>query len=57
MKQISVMMSRMLTDQEEKMWYLVWLVGFPLAAAFAVLNAIWYELKESDTQKKNRNSL
>ena len=39
------------------MWYLVWLVGFPLAAAFAVLNAIWYELKESDTQKKNRNSL
>lgn len=26
------------------MWYFAWLLGFPLAAAFAVLNAMWYEL-------------
>ena len=26
------------------MWYFAWLLGLPLAAAFAVLNAMWYEL-------------
>ncbi len=26
------------------MWYFAWMLGLPLAAAFAVLNAMWYEL-------------
>jgi cyd operon protein YbgT len=28
------------------MWYFSWLLGLPLAAAFAVLNAMWYELMD-----------
>lgn len=27
------------------MWYFSWLLGLPLAAAFAVLNAMWLELR------------
>ena len=27
------------------MWYFTWLLGLPLAAAFAVLNAMWLELR------------
>ncbi|KAB2704449.1 MULTISPECIES: cytochrome bd-I oxidase subunit CydX [Hyphomicrobiales] len=34
------------------MWYFAWLLGLPLAAAFAVLNAMWYELME-DNEKKD----
>jgi len=30
------------------MWYFAWLLGFPLAAMFAVLNAMWLELRETD---------
>ena len=26
------------------MWYFAWRVGLPLAAAFAILNAMWYEV-------------
>lgn len=26
------------------MWYFAWILGLPLAASFAVLNAMWYEL-------------
>ncbi|PZU88291.1 MAG: cytochrome bd-I oxidase subunit CydX [Shinella sp.] len=33
------------------MWYFSWLLGLPLAAAFAVLNAMWYELID-DRKKK-----
>lgn len=29
------------------MWYFAWILGLPLAAAFAVLNAMWYELLEA----------
>lgn len=29
------------------MWYFAWILGLPLAAAFAVLNAMWYELMEA----------
>lgn len=32
------------------MWYFSWMLGLPLAAAFAVLNAMWYEL--IDDKKK-----
>lgn len=28
------------------MWYFAWMLGLPLAAGFAVLNAMWLELKE-----------
>ncbi|MDB5774639.1 MAG: Cyd operon protein YbgT-like protein [Herbaspirillum sp.] len=28
------------------MWYFSWILGLPLAAAFAVLNAMWYELTD-----------
>lgn len=28
------------------MWYFAWLLGLPLAAAFGVLNAMWYELMD-----------
>ena len=38
------------------MWYFSWLLGFPLAAAFAVLNAMWYELMD-DAAKKHAQSL
>lgn len=26
------------------MWYFAWILGFGLACAFAVLNALWFEL-------------
>lgn len=26
------------------MWYFAWALGFSLAAAFAILNAMWFEL-------------
>ena len=29
------------------MWYFAWILGLPLAAAFVVLNAMWYELMEA----------
>lgn len=32
------------------MWYFSWLLGLPLAATFAVLNAMWYELVEDAAQ-------
>jgi len=28
------------------MWYFAWLLGLPLAALFAVVNAMWLELQE-----------
>ncbi|MFE3839488.1 cytochrome bd-I oxidase subunit CydX [Pseudogemmobacter sonorensis] len=28
------------------MWYFAWILGLPLAVAFAVLNAMWFELME-----------
>lgn len=30
------------------MWYFAWMLGLPLAAAFAVLNAMWFELVEDN---------
>lgn len=32
------------------MWYFAWILGLPLAAIFAVMNAIWLELKEDEKQ-------
>lgn len=28
------------------MWYFAWMLGLPLAAAFAIINAMWLELRE-----------
>lgn len=28
------------------MWYFAWILGLPLAAGFAVLNAMWYEMMD-----------
>jgi len=33
------------------MWYFAWILGLPLAAAFAVLNAMWFELVNDDKRK------
>jgi len=34
------------------MWYFSWVLGLPLAAAFAVLNAMWYELMDDEANRK-----
>lgn len=36
------------------MWYFSWLLGLPLAAAFAVLNAMWFELMEDDAIRHDK---
>lgn len=30
------------------MWYFSWILGVSLAAFFAILNGMWYELREQD---------
>lgn len=34
------------------MWYFAWLLGLPLAAAFAVLNGMWFELTEDEATRR-----
>jgi cyd operon protein YbgT len=36
------------------MWYFSWILGLGLALAFGVLNAIWFEILE--TQREARNA-
>ena len=36
------------------MWYFAWLLGLPLAATFAVLNAMWYELMDDEAVRKEK---
>ena len=38
------------------MWYFAWILGLPLAAAFAVLNAMWFELMEDDAIRRDRRA-
>lgn len=43
------------------MWYFSWILGTGLACCFAILNAMWLELDDSDntpiqSEKKNRKS-
>ena len=33
------------------MWYFSWILGTGLALAFGVLNAIWYEVTEMQSQQ------
>jgi cyd operon protein YbgT len=41
------------------MWYFSWVLGVALAAAFAILNAMWFELdadkKAFETRTDERN--
>lgn len=30
------------------MWYFSWVLGLGLACSFAILNAMWFEMRESD---------
>ena len=34
---------------DNDMWYFSWILGTGLACTFAVLNAIWLELRVNDT--------
>ncbi|MFZ3120897.1 MAG: cytochrome bd-I oxidase subunit CydX [Variovorax sp.] len=36
------------------MWYFAWILGLPLAATFAVLNAMWCELMEDDAVRHDK---
>lgn len=36
------------------MWYFAWLLGLPVAAFFAVLNAMWFEMTEDDLKRKQQ---
>ena len=36
------------------MWYFAWILGLPLAAAFAVLNAMWFELMEDEAVRHDK---
>ena len=35
------------------MWYFAWVLGLPLACAFAVLNAMWFEMME-DVDRRDK---
>ncbi len=53
MKKKSVMAAVIHISQGKMaMCYFSWLLGLPLAATFAVLNAMWYELAEDEVLKK-----
>ena len=28
------------------MWYFAWMLGLPVAAMFAVINAMWFEMQQ-----------
>lgn len=32
------------------MWYFSWILGTGLACSFAILNAIWLELRDSESE-------
>jgi len=34
------------------MWYFSWMLGLGLACAFAVLNAMWFELHADDEARR-----
>lgn len=38
------------------MWYFAWMLGLPLAAGFAVLNAMWLEMMEDEDARKRNAS-
>jgi cyd operon protein YbgT len=38
------------------MWYFSWVLGLGLAAAFAILNAMWFEVRDDDDREQAENS-
>ena len=36
------------------MWYFSWILGAGLAASFAILNGMWYEMRENDREVSAR---
>ena len=38
------------------MWYFAWILGLPLAALFAVVNAIWLELQQDNDRMDEDNT-
>jgi cyd operon protein YbgT len=38
------------------MWYFAWVLGLGLACAFAILNAMWYELRATDAAAQQGDS-
>ncbi len=38
------------------MWYFAWLLGLPLAAMFAVVNAMWLEMQRDRTLSEQDES-
>jgi cyd operon protein YbgT len=34
------------------MWYFTWILGAGFACAFAILNAIWFEIREADSESR-----
>ncbi|MGY3039920.1 cyd operon protein YbgT [Rhodanobacter sp. TND4EL1] len=36
------------------MWYFSWILGLGLACAFAILNAMWYEVHATDEAHRRR---
>lgn len=37
------------------MWYFSWILGLGLACAFAILNAMWYEVQAIDEANRQRD--
>ena len=37
------------------MWYFSWILGLGLACAFAILNAMWYEVRATDVEYHRRS--
>lgn len=37
------------------MWYFAWLLGLPLAAIFAVMNAMWLEMQRDRRLAEEEN--
>ncbi|AJD47941.1 Cyd operon protein YbgT [Isoalcanivorax pacificus W11-5] len=37
------------------MWYFSWILGVGLACTFGILNAMWFELNETDTRLRNED--
>ncbi len=38
------------------MWYFAWILGLPLAAGCAVINAMWLELQEDERLMRDGKS-
>ena len=35
------------------MWYFSWILGLAFAAAFAILNAMWFELMDDEARRRS----